>query len=678
MFATSWDEGLDDAQLAAVTHGDGPLVVVAGAGTGKTRTLTARVARLLGRGVAPERILLLTFTRRAADDMLARAAAMCGVREYGRRLRGGTFHAVAHQMVSTFSEVLGLPTGYSVLDAADAADAMDLLRAEHGLAGQDVRTPRAGTLVDVYSRCVNTHRPLAEVVAVHFPWCEPHSEKMGELFRAYVAGKRRSAQLDFDDLLLYWRAALGDERLGPEIAAMFDHVLVDEYQDVNELQVDIVKRLRPGGGGLTVVGDDAQAVYGFRGADACHLLDLAAGLPGATVVALERNFRSRQPILDLANLVRPADGGLRLLLHGERTGGRRPVLLRCHDAPAEARAVVDRVLDNHLQGMRLRDQAVLVRASHHSDLVELELTARRVPYRKYGGLRFVEAAHVKDFVAALRLLGNPADDLAWYRLLRMHEDIGPARARQLLGLLGDDRAGGQWAEAVAAAPARARVALAGTFEALDSARREAGTAAKVETVRILLRPLVARTYAVAATRLEDLERLSAAAAATADLGAFLAELTIDPPVSSGDWAGRPHLDEDYLVISTVHSAKGLEWTAVHLPHLVDGAFPSDMALGSPAGLAEERRLFYVATTRARDQLTLYAPLRMPHHRRGRDDRHSLAPASRFLDDSVLAQLDVQEQVPTRPPVSRPGCGETGRAAGSTAGAVALELDALWT
>ena len=423
-----WDDGLDEAQLRAVTHGDGPLVIVAGAGTGKTRTLTARVARLLERGVPPERILLLTFTRRAADDMLARAAALSGHGEFGRRLRGGTFHAVAHQMVSAWSEALGLPAGFSVLDPADAADAMDLLRDEHGLTGTEVRMPRSGTLVDIYSRCVNTRRTLADVLCVDFPWCEPHAQQLSALFRAYVQRKREAGQLDFDDLLLYWRAALADEHLGAHQAAMFDHVLVDEYQDVNTLQVDIVKALRPDGRGLTVVGDDAQAVYGFRGADARHLHDLAASFAGTTVLTLDRNFRSLQPVLDLANVVRPAEAGVRLVLRGEREGGRRPVFLRCHDAAGEARAVVERILDNHEQGMALREQAVLVRAAHHSDLIELELTARRVPFRKYGGLRFVEAAHVKDFVAALRVLENPADDLAWFRLLRLHEDIGPARA----------------------------------------------------------------------------------------------------------------------------------------------------------------------------------------------------------------------------------------------------------
>jgi DNA helicase-2/ATP-dependent DNA helicase PcrA len=627
------------------------------------------VARLLERGVPPERILLLTFTRRAADDMLARAASLSGRSELGRRLRGGTFHAVAHQMVSAWCEPLGLPSGFSVLDPADAADAMDLLRDEHGLSGHEVRTPRSGTLVDIYSRCVNTRRSLGEVLAVDFPWCEPHASSLSGLFRAYVESKRQAGQLDFDDLLLYWRAALHDDRLGPHLAAMFDHVLVDEYQDVNTLQVDIVKALRPDGAGLTVVGDDAQAVYGFRGADARHLHEVAAAFPDTTVIALDRNFRSLQPILDLANVVRPIEAGLRLVLHGDRSGGRRPVLLKCHDAPGEARSVVDRVLDNHDQGMRLRDQAVLVRAAHHSDLIELELTARRVPFRKYGGLRFVEAAHVKDFVAGLRILDNPADDLAWFRLLRMHEDIGPARARHLLGILGPRRgtAAAEWSEVVAAAPARARVVLARTFEGLAAARRLDGTAARVEAVRVVVQPLVLRSYADAAARAEDLERLSSAAAAVGDLSSWLAEITLDPPVSTGDRAGPPHLDEDYLVISTVHSAKGLEWTAVHLPHLVDGAFPSDMALTSAAGLAEERRLFYVATTRARDQLTLYAPLRMPHHRRGRDDRHSLAPASRFLDVAALATLDASEQVPARSAVS----------SGLALEEISVELDSLW-
>ncbi len=409
-------------------------------------------------------------------------------------------------------------------------------------------------------------------------------------------------------------------------------------------------------------------------------------MPAATVVALERNFRSFQPVLDLANVVRPSDPGVRLVLRGTRAGGRRPLLLRCHDAPGEARAVTDRVLELHAEGMRLRDQAVLVRAAHHSDLIELELTARRVPYRKFGGLRFVEAAHVKDFVAALRLLDNPADELAWFRLLRMHEGIGPARARDLVQRLAP-REGWpsvEWSEVVAAAPAKTRVALAQTFELIASARASTGVGERVETVCRALGPLVLTRYTAGAARNGDLARLASAATEAGDLGAWLGEITLDPPASTGDFAGPPHLDEDYVVISTVHSAKGLEWLAVHLPHLVDGAFPSDMALTSAAGLAEERRLFYVAATRARDQLNLYTPLRMPHHRRARNDRHSFAPASRFLDGDLLATVEIAEQVPARLTAGR-GAGTAGLEdvpAGAPAPAVcvaalAADLDALW-
>jgi len=666
----AWDADLDDSQLEAVVHGDDPLVIVAGAGTGKTRTLSARVARLLESGIPPERILLLTFTRRAADDMLARAAALSGQRDCARRLRGGTFHAVAHQFISANPEVLGLQPGFSLLDPADGADVMDMLRDEQGLVAGEVRIPRSATLVDVYSRCVNTRRRLCEVLATDFPWCEPHAEPIAGIFKAYVARKRSRNQVDFDDLLLLWRAMLADDRLGPSIVEMFDHVLVDEYQDVNALQVEIVRALRPEGRGLTVVGDDAQAIYGFRGSDARYLNELASSLPNVRVISLQRNFRSCKPILDVANIVRPSVGGLHLVLQANRPGGCQPVLVRCHDAASEARCVVDRILDAHDQGMRLCDQAVLVRAAHNSDLIELELTARRVPYRKYGGLRLVEAAHVKDFAAALRLLDNPADELAWFRLLRMHEGIGPARGRALLGLFteGTGARPTSWEAVVQSAPARSRSRLASSFEGIEAARAQVGASARVGAVLQVLRPLVLGRYSEGQSRLEDLDRLSAAAISMDDLQAWLAEITLDPPLAAGVRAGPPHLDEDYVVISTVHSAKGLEWEAVHLPHLVDGAFPSDMALHSSAGLLEERRLFYVATTRAREKLTLYTPMRMPYNRRSHNDRHCLAPASRFLEPEVLSALEVEDQVPTRPRVP---LGE------SACGSITVDLDHLW-
>jgi DNA helicase-2/ATP-dependent DNA helicase PcrA len=692
MFDQGWDAGLDDTQLGAAAHGDGPLVILAGAGTGKTRTLTARVASLVDRGVPPERVLLLTFTRRAADDMLARAAAMCSREHAGRRLQGGTFHAVAHQLVARHTEALGLPPAVSVLDRSDSTDVMDLLRHDHGLGGIEVRSPKASTLVDIYSRSVSTSRAARQIVAEEFGWVEPHIEQVITLLRGYVARKRARGLIDFDDLLLAWRSLLSDPVLGPDIAARWDHVLVDEYQDVNQTQVDIVRALRPAGHGLTVVGDDAQAVYAFRGSDSAHLLDLATSLPDVNVVRLERNFRSRQRLLDLANAVRPHSAGHRLMLHSDRPGGRRARLVRCHDAAAEARAVVDAVLTEAQNGRPLRDQAVLMRTSHHSDLLEIELTARGVPFVKFGGLKFLEAAHVKDFVAVLRLLDNRLDEVAWYRLLRLHDGIGPARARALLGVLGVDPAPQQAAEraeppadgapgdmvgdilghahdeAVAAAPAISRVALAATLDALSTARGQRRIPDRAAACLRLLRPLLTARYPDSVVRLADLDRLVAAAANAPDLGVFVAELTLDPPVSTSDLAGPPHLDDDYLVLSTVHSAKGLEWPVVHVIHLVDGAFPADMALSTPAGLVEEQRLFYVAVTRAADELNLYAPLRMPHHRHARDDKHSFAAISRFLDDSALAAVDVTDLTPPRPAPRR---------VGATARVALPTLDDLW-
>ena len=665
-----WDAGLNEAQLAAATHGDSPLVILAGAGTGKTRTLVSRVAHLLDRGVDPSRVLLLTFTRRAASDMLARAAAICSDPQAGRSVAGGTFHAVAHKLVCAHAESLGLPPAVSVLDPADARDLLDILRSDEGPADTQ-RWPRGDTLVDIYSRSVNTARPAREIIAASFPWCEPHAAAIVDLFRAYVARKREHALLDFDDLLLAWRTMLADPVLGATIAGRWDHVLVDEYQDVNQIQVDIVTMLRPSGRGLTVVGDDAQAIYSFRGTDAKHIVDLAASFPDARVVRLEHNFRSRQRLLDLANAVRPTSDGDCLVLRSDRLGGSRARLMRCHDAPAEARLVVDAVLEAAEQGQRLRDQAVLMRTAHHSDLLEVELTARGVPFVKFGGLKFLERAHIKDFIAGLRLLDNRVDEVAWFRLLRLHEGIGPARARALLRAMQPSDAGAQarHADVVALAPPTARIGLAATLDGIVNARQPTAAADRAAAVVAILTPLLEVRYADHAPRVADLNRLVSAAAAAPSLAEFLAELTLDPPASTGDLAGPPRPDDDYLVLSTVHSAKGLEWDTVHLIHAVDGAFPSDMALSTPAGLVEEQRLFYVAVTRARDQLAIYTPLRMPHHRTARDDKHSYAPASRFLDAAAMSTLDVHEAAIVRPVIAR---------SPTLARVTMPSLDELWT
>jgi DNA helicase II / ATP-dependent DNA helicase PcrA len=647
-------DGLNEQQRRAVTHQSGPLLVLAGAGTGKTRTLVARAAWLRDcQGLQASRILLLTFTRRAASDMLARAAS--AGKGSSERICGGTFHGIAHKIIRQHAESFSLPPQFTILDPGDMAEILDVLRPDHGLAevrGSGQRAPRAAACADIYTRCINTGRPVSEVVTASFPWCVPFAGQLASLFRAYTARKRARHLLDFDDLLLLWRAALADPAAGPVLRGMFDAVLVDEYQDVNAVQASIVRLLQPDGGQLTCVGDDAQAIYAFRGADPAHLWQLADAYPGLDIVRLDRNYRSRQRVLDLANLIRPSAPGLDLALTGDRGSGMPPLLVRCHDEATQAREICARVLEAYEDGGALRDQAVLVRAAHHSDILEIELSARKIPYVKFGGLRFTDTAHVRDFLAAARILANPADDLAWFRLLRLHDGIGPVHARQVLARLGCDSSGpdvppGGWALAAEAAPARARRALAASLERLAAAAGEpaAGQAAAILT---LLDPLVRARYPDAAARIADLQRLADAAAAQPSLNDALAELTLDPPVSASELAGPPRLDEDFLTISTIHAAKGLEWPIVHLPHLVDGALPSDMALGDPGGLAEEHRLFYVALTRARDQLYMYAPQRVHYHRRGRDDRHGFGQLTRFLDAGALAACDRATAAPPAP------------------------------
>jgi DNA helicase II / ATP-dependent DNA helicase PcrA len=644
-------EELNDEQRQAATHAGGPLLVLAGAGTGKTGTLVARAAWLRAQGVEASRILLLTFTRRAADDMLARVARR---HTSGDRICGGTFHAIAHRIIRAHAESFSLPPAFSVIDPADVADVLDTFREDHDLVGVKRRAPRAHVCADIYTRCVNTQTTIADVVAESFPWCAGFTGQLAGLFRDYVAHKRRHALVDFDDLLLLWRAALADPAAGQALRGLFDAVLVDEYQDVNAVQAEIVRLLRPDGQGLTCVGDDAQAVYGFRGADPEHLRALSGAYPGLTVIRLVRNYRSKDAVLRLANTVRPQSDGLELELTGVRGSGLTPQLVRCYDEATQAREIAARVLDAHESGRLLREQAVLVRAAHHSDVLEVELTARGIPFVKYGGLRFTEAAHVKDFMAAARIVANPADDLAWFRVLRLHEGIGPASARRMIDGLrpADPSPFERWPAAVDSVPARYARSVAATLKALAGAADLERTADRaVAILAALADPLRAR-YPDASARIADLERLADAASSRPSLHDALVELALDPPASGSDLAGEPRLDDDYLIISTVHSAKGLEWPVVHLPHLVDGAVPSDMALGSREGLAEERRLFYVAVTRARDELYLYAPLRMHIHRAIRDDRHGYAQISRFLDTRAQEHCEIVEASPPRPVVPR--------------------------
>jgi DNA helicase-2/ATP-dependent DNA helicase PcrA len=628
---------LTDEQEAAACHDGGNLLIVAGAGTGKTTTLTARLAHLVATGVAPERILLLTFTRRAAAELLGRVDAITGTDVAGRAT-GGTFHSVAARTLRRYGAAVGLDPGFTVLDQPDTADLLALVRDEIDEPGRDARRrARPDAMAAILSRVVNAREPLGDVLARRFPWCAAERDELAATFRAYAERKRAANVVDYDDLLLLWWAAATDATAGPLLAGRFDHVLVDEYQDTNALQADLLAALVDGGATITAVGDDAQAIYAFRAATVRNILDFPARF-AADVVTLTRNHRSLAPVLAVADAVM-AEATERhpKALVSVRGSGSRPTLASCHDEHAQAVAVCQRVLDHVDQGTSLRDQAVLFRTAHHSDLLEVELTVRHIPFVKYGGLKYLEAAHVKDLVATLRVLVNPADELAWFRVAQLLDGVGPATARRVAA------AGGiEPALAVRALPDAALPSASALVEALTAARGAAlaeQPAAQIETVRRWLDDRVVARRRTPAARLVDLERLQQAATATASLERFLTELTLDPPAWTGDLAGPPHLDDDFLNLSTIHSAKGCEWEVVHVIHLSDGNVPSDMAAGDAEEIEEERRLLYVAMTRARDALHCYAPLRYHRYRHVRNDLHGYALLSRFLSPAVRAGFD---------------------------------------
>ncbi len=633
-----WLEELNPEQRAAALYRDGHLLVLAGAGTGKTTTLCARVASLVAGGVPAERILLLTFTRRASRDMLTRAQAMAG--GSARRVLGGTFHSVGHRFVRGHAAALGLGSDFAVLDAGDAADLLDLVRQEQGHGETGRRFPRKHALADIYSRTVNAQRSVREVVAESFPWCEEHLDVLGPLFQAFTARKRALGAVDLDDLLVLWRALMIDEHAGAHIASSFDHVLVDEYQDVNGLQVAIVDGFARRDCRVTAVGDDFQAIYAFRSASVHHILEFPDRFTAATTVTLERNYRATQPLLDVANAVAAQDAeGFPKVLRADREGGKRPALVFCRDQLHEAVEVSDRVLAAREEGMLLREQAVLARTGHDSDALELELSRRRIPFVKYGGLRYLEAAHVKDFLAVLRLADRPADEMAWFRVLQLLEGVGPGRARRAVDRLVLDGADltERWATARAELPPSA-LELADPLVAAIAAAGTTAPGPAVERLRDALAPLVRGHYVDGPVRLQDLDTLTALAGDARDVRTFIAELVLDPPASSQDLAGPPQLDDDWLVLSTVHSAKGLEWQSVHLLAAYDGNFPADLAAGTSESIAEERRLMYVALTRARRSLSIYVPRR--YYRRPRDDGHGYGKTSRFLTPAVQALCDV--------------------------------------
>ncbi len=655
-------DNLTTAQRKAVTYGSsvegqgfksGPLLIVAGAGTGKTLTLAHRVAHLVINGVDPARILMLTFTRRAAQEMIRRAQSIVsevmsergklGDRSVASRLVwSGTFHAVGSRILRLFARHLGLSTNFSVMDRADAADLMDVIRHELGYSAREKRFPRKDACLAIYSYRVNTGLSLKQTVEEQFPWCRDWVEDLGKLYREYVARKQKNNVLDFDDLLLYWHMMMQNATLAQSLARNFDHVLVDEYQDTSRLQGEIVHALKPDGSGVTVVGDDAQAIYSFRAAAVDNILGFANRFtPKAEITVLAQNYRSTQQILDSANALM-AEGARqhRKALMSTRQSSTKPQYIMLEDAQGQAEYIVSKILATREIGGSLRRHAILFRSTHHSDVLEVELARRNIPFVKYGGLKFLEAAHVKDLINVLRWAENPGNAIAGFRVLKLVPGMGPAHARQALAHL---EAGNWRFDALPGFPVTATQRTDWkAFCTLMTTLADPNTpwAGQVRLVRDWYKPQLERIYDAAWTRLGDLEQLEQIGAQHGTRERFLTELTLDPPVVSSDQAGAPSKDEDYVILSTIHSAKGQEWDMVYLLNVADGNFPSEFSTGKPEMIEEERRLLYVAMTRARNELHVCAPLKYLVTQQARHgDAHVYGARSRFFTDKVMETLE---------------------------------------
>jgi DNA helicase II / ATP-dependent DNA helicase PcrA len=651
--AAGYLEKLNPEQRRAVEHGaDGrgpsaPLLVIAGAGSGKTNMLAHRVAHLIVNGADPRRILLMTFSRRAASEMTKR------VEQIARKVLGaragimtdalqwaGTFHAIGARLLRDYSEQIGLDSAFTIHDREDSADLMNLVRHELGFSKTESRFPTKRTCLAIYSRCVNAEMPMEQVLGLSFPWCTGWAAELKDLFAAYVEAKQKQNVFDYDDLLLYWAQTMKEPSLAEEIGSRFDHVLVDEYQDTNRLQSSILLALKPGGHGLTVVGDDAQSIYSFRAATVRNILDFPAQFsPPANIITLDRNYRSTQTILAAANgVIDLAKERFTKNLWTDRTSGAKPQLVTVRDEADQARCIVERVLENRESGELLKQQAVLFRTSSHSGPLEVELTRRNIPFVKFGGLKFLDAAHIKDVLALLRFVENPLDRVAGFRLMHLIPGVGPSSAQRVFDYLAD-RTDPLAALVHAPAPPRAGADWK-TFIGAIADLRHSRWPSDLERGRLWYEPHLDRIHDDAETRRADLIQLEQIASGYPSRERFLTELTLDPPDATSDQAGVPLLDEDYLILSTIHSAKGQEWKSVFVLNVVDGCIPSDLGTGTTAELEEERRLLYVAMTRAKDNLHLVAPQRFfTHGQHAQGDRHVYASRTRFIPDRLLGLFE---------------------------------------
>jgi len=649
-YKSEYLHGLNRQQRRAVKHGlkngeishTRSLLVIAGAGSGKTKTLAHRVAHLVVSGMDPRRILLLTFSRRAAQEMTSRVRQITEIAP-DRQIDmpwSGTFHAIGVKLIREYGPQVGLGSNFSILDRSDAADLMNFVRQDLGFSNADTPFPNKNTCLAIYSFVVNSQLSLKVVLSKHFRWCRQWRYELRRLFRGYKAAKIEQNVIDYDDLLLHWLEIMNDKNIAKDIQNRFDHVLVDEFQDTNRLQADILLKLRPNGDGMTVVGDDAQAIYSFRAATVRNILDFPNQCsPKAKIVTLERNYRSTQPILDASNgVIGFAAERFTKNLFSRRKSSQRPLLTMVADERQQARYVAEQILEAREGGVPLKSQATLFRASSHSAALELELARRKIPFVKYGGAKFLEAAHIKDVISTLRWCENPRDQVAGFRVLQLLPGVGPGTAKNILNGI-EGRQDIKKALARINVPDRAK-------EAWPSFKRLVGRMhlakdrwpSQLRYIREWYDPLLHHNYDDAQLRAPDIAQLEQIAAGYENCDSFLTELALDPP---GDTKTpfRPNgrdQDDDYTILSTIHSAKGQEWRVVRVLNVVDGCIPSAQA----NDMEEERRLLYVAMTRAKNNLDLIVPQRIFSYQSNQfDDRNVYGIVSRFVPVSLRKGFD---------------------------------------
>ena len=625
---------LNSQQLAAVTAGEGPSLVIAGAGSGKTRTLVYRVAYLIDSGIDPSQILLLTFTRKSAQEMLDRAGELIGMRS--ERVRGGTFHSVANMLLRRYGRSIGLEPGFTILDRGDAEDLIALVRAQLGLNEKDKRFPRKGTIAEMFSKSENTLRPLDEIVVEEFDHFSDHLDALEQLQRGYQASKRQRQLVDYDDLLvLLRRLVMEDVEIRRTISSLYRYILVDEYQDTNRLQADVVRHLASTHQNVMVVGDDAQSIYAFRGATFKNIMEFPALFPGTTIYKLEENYRSTQPILDLANtIIEEATEKYSKHLFTRKLDGPLPVLVEAAGENAQSRFIAQKILELREEGVPLGEMAVLFRSSFHSFDLEIELSRHGLPFIKRGGVKFIETAHVKDLLAHVRVVANPMDTVSWHRVLMLVEGVGPKKAKDVMAVLVKSDNPYHALHDMTGRSGKGLRDLALTLESLAGAGH-LRPAEQVNHMYEYYLPILKIQYDDYPKRMRDLDHLQTIAEGYQEVETFLADLALEPPDGSVAGVEATDRDDERLVLSTIHSAKGLEWQCVFVIWIVDGRFPSVYSFSEDEGLEEERRLFYVSVTRAKRHLYLTYPINV-------FDRGSgmiLSKPSRFLDPVSPGQLE---------------------------------------